>query len=157
MVRAVAALTGREPLPVETSIKTCAALGALLAVSGLAGSSWWVVVLALGILAGAARSWFGSNADRPYLFAMGVLLVAAALWYPLYMRQVLLAPRGDDARFGHAPGVLALGMAFGMRLVIDAWQYRDDASAAAQRAGVVGLAVGGALDCAALYMMFKYF
>jgi hypothetical protein len=169
-IRAFSALVGRETLPVDLSIKACAGIGAWLGVAALGslllagpeaqgeGTSGYVALgVAIVVLSGAALSWYRSNIDRAYLFIMGVALVGMVAWYPFYMSRALSAPRAVNARFSHMPGILALALAFGVRLAIDAWQGRDDGSLVAQRVSIAALGIGGALDLFVLQQMVSRF
>jgi hypothetical protein len=71
-----------------------------------------------------------------------------------------MADRGHSGvnRFSHAPGVLAIGMAFGLRLLVD-FGVGNEARRRkiARQAGIGGLVVGGCLDAVVLYRMMPMF
>jgi hypothetical protein len=112
-----------------------------------------------GLLIGAALSWVWPPAARVYLLLVGVALVTAVAWYPAFMAQAIGGrAQSGVKRFGHAPGVLAMGLAFGLRLLLDFGIGNEERRRGiARQAGITGLAVGGCLDAFVLYRMMTTF
>jgi hypothetical protein len=111
------------------------------------------------LLGGAALSWVWPPATRPYLLLLGVALVGAVAWYPWFMFQAVSgAAHSGVKRFGHAPGVLAMGLAFGLRLLVDFGAGDEERRRGMARyAGITGLMVGGCLDAFVLYWVMTAF
>jgi hypothetical protein len=167
-VRAFQALVSPEPLSPKRCVQACAILG------GLTGGAAALVLLlgtpppslvtpiaiqasvGASLLFGAALSWERPALLRPYLLLVGIALVGAVASYPAFMAQALMSREQSGVkRFGHAPGALAMGLAFGLRLVVDLGVHNEDLRRGiARRAGIAGLAVGGCLDAFVLYVMF---
>jgi len=169
MSRACRALVGREPLPRTRCLQVCAIMGAwtggaaaLALLLGATPPSWVTGVtiqasVGVGLLVGAALSWVWPPASRPYLLLVGVTLVGAVAWYPFFMA---LMDRGQSGvkHFGHAPGLLAMGLAFGFRLLVDLGVPNEETRRALARyAGIAGLAIGACLDAFVLYRVMTAF
>jgi hypothetical protein len=61
-------------------------------------------------------------------------------------------------RFGHAPGVLAMGLAFGLRLLVDLGVGDEERRRGMARySGIAGLVAGGCLDAFVLYWVMTAF
>jgi len=115
--------------------------------------------VALAIIGGAVLSWLWPPATRPYFVLAGLALIAVVVWYPLFMTGAL-ATRHESGvkRFAHAPGALAFGLAFGIRLLFDFGGAAEETRrAAARQLGIAGLVIGGCLDAFAVYRMFESF
>ena len=70
-----------------------------------------------------------------------------------YLREVDLATRSVS----HAPGVLALGLAFGTRLLIDRAVNDEVRMRIARPVGIAAMAIGGLLDLLVLTRMMARF
>jgi hypothetical protein len=96
---------------------------------------------------------------RPFLVLASCGLVAAVVWYPWFMTGAL-ARQGESGvkHFAHAPGVLALGLAFGLRLVLDYGLVAEKTRRQCARyVGIAGLVLGGCLDAFVMYQMVQLF
>ena len=157
-VGAFEALVSPAPLALDRCLQACAILGALASASALvvavfrlaaaAFAPMVVIQFVIGItlLLGAALSWRSPAVSRPFLIVAGVVLVAAVVLYPVFVLNVMSA-RSEVSRFAHAPGVLALGLAFGLRLLVDfGFDGRIIRVRIARRVGLTGLALGACLD-----------
>ena len=169
--RAFRALIGREQLPKDSCLKACALLGAWagLAAGGVLlvappSPGWRQLALrqfsfALAIIGGAALSWLWPPATRPYLVLAGLALIAVVVWYPLFMTGALATRQESGVkRFAHAPGALALGLAFGVRLLLDFGGADEETRrAAARQVSIAGLVIGGCLDAFVVYRVLESF
>ena len=169
--RAFRAFISPEPLPRDSCLLACGLVGALVGLAAGAAlfmappSPGWPQLavrplsFAVAIMGGAALGWLWPPATRPYLVLAGALLVVTVVWYPLFMTGALAArSQSGIRRFGHAPGVLAFGLAFGLRLLLDFGVADGEARRdAARKLGIAGLAIGGCLDAFVVYRMIQSF
>jgi len=165
--RAIQSLVARAPLPPFGSLQACAAISgffALGAVAGLIGGMPLTRVVALQVavavlgLGGAAVSWFRERLVRPYMILMGVVLLAWVMWYPGFVLQHLLSRTETGThRFGHAPGTLALALAFSLRMLLDFGAPAEAQQQWAVKLGVAGLVVGAILDIVVLWAIVTMF
>jgi hypothetical protein len=110
------------------------------------------------VVTGAAVSWWWPSLARPYLLLAGLLLVGAVIWYPIFMLDAMSRRDGTGhTNFSHAPGALALGLAFGVRLLIDFGMSEDARIRIARPAGIAAMATGGGLDLLVLQQMMARF
>jgi hypothetical protein len=110
------------------------------------------------VVTGAAVSWWWPSLSRPYLLLAGLLLVGAVIWYPIFMLDALSRREATGhTSFSHAPGALALGLAFGIRLLIDFGMSEDTRMRIARPAGIAAMAIGGGLDLLVLQHMMARF
>lgn len=167
-VRAFRALVSPEPLSPKRCVQACAILGGLTGGAaalvllrgtpppGLATAIAIQASFGASLLLGAALSWERPALLRPYLLLVGIALVGAVAWYTAFMAHALMSREQSGVRrFSHAPGVLAMGLAFGLRLVVDLGVHNEELRRGiARRAGITGLAVGACLDTFVLCVMF---
>jgi hypothetical protein len=111
------------------------------------------------LLLGAVASWLLPPLIRPYLLVVGAALIGVVVWYPTFMYRGLVQFRESGVkRFGHAPGVLALGLAFAFRLLLDFGPFEERTRRALARpVGMAGLAIGGCLDALVFYWVINTF
>ncbi len=66
------------------------------------------------------RHLVAERACQPYFVLMGLAILAWVTWYPGFMYHALAHRRETGTtHLAHTPGVLALGLAFGVRLLLD--------------------------------------
>jgi len=157
-VRAFEALVSPEALSRDRCLQACAIVGGLASASAVAAAfvappEFATVVLiqffvGIAVLFGAALSWLWPPASRAYLILIGLALVAAVTWYPVFMADAWSArARSGVNRFSHAPGILAIGLAFGLRLLVDFGLGSETLRMRIARPiGLTGLAVGACVD-----------
>lgn len=165
------ALVSPDALPPERCAQACALLGAwsggaagLLLALASPSPEWQRSAqiqagLGLTVLLGAAMSWLWPPVSRAYFVLVGLVLVGVVVWYPFFMVQALThRHESGTQRFAHAPGALALGFAFGVRLLVDFGIKNEDARRRfARSAGIAGMAIGGALDLLVLQRIISLF
>ena len=158
--RTVVALVSPKPLPLEGCVKACSILGAwsggaaalVLAVvpltPGQRNGTEIQAAAGLVVLCGAVASWLWPPMARPFFLLVGLGLLGVVTWYPFFIVDALMhRHESGTQRFAHAPGALALGLAFGVRLLVDFGSNSEEfRSRIARAAGIAGMAIGGALD-----------
>jgi len=157
--RSLRALLSPAPLVPKRCLQASLVLGALTCFVGFLAVARLPCSIGLAVVLGAAASWSSPRLVRGYLFLVGVVLTAAVAWYPFFIAQGLAVRHESDIKsFGHSPGVLALGLAFGLRLLLD---YGPVESAMRVRiAGAVGssgLVIGSVADAAVMYLIVTRF
>ncbi len=94
---------------------------------------------------------------RPLLFFSGLIISAAVPAYVAWMFVVLRTLPGPG-RISHAPGLLALGAAYGFRLLLDFGPAGEATRRRwSKRTSWTGLALGGVLDVFAVGLMLWTF
>jgi hypothetical protein len=86
-------------------------------------------------------------------------LVAAVAWYPVFTADAVSArERSGVNRFSHAPGILAMGLAFGLRLLVDFGLTSGTIRVRiARHVGLAGLAVGACVDALVMLLPMRLF
>ena len=105
------------PLVPKRCLQASLVLGALTCFVALPAVARLPCSIGLAVVLGAAASWSSPRLVRGYLFLVGVVLTAAGL-VPVPSRRGWQSGMNPKS-FGHSPGVLALGLAFGLRLLLD--------------------------------------
>jgi len=163
-VRAFEALVSPQPLSPDRCLQACAIVGGLASASVVLamfvgpvpqGMAWLVTmqgVIGMVVVAGAGLSWIRPHALRAYLLTIGIGLVVLVGTYPASMAVAL--QKQSVTRFSHAPGALAMSLAFGLRLLVD-FGIGNEATRArfARPVALTGMAVGACLDVLVVFMM----
>ncbi len=102
-----------------------------------------------------------SGASKRILVLQGSVLLLLLPLYPIFMLHVLgwfstSTEPGSGFRAGHAPGILALGLAYAVRLLVDfgastPWK----SSPFARKVPLIAMIVGGALDLVLLFALLS--
>jgi hypothetical protein len=111
--------------------------------------------IGIAVLLGAALGWVRPPTLRPYLLLIGSGLIAMVATYPAFIGRALHTSDGSHAvRISHAPGALALSLAFGLRLLVDFGVGNETTRARIARpVALTGMAIGACLDVLVVFMV----
>lgn len=114
------------------------------------------IALGFAFALASAVAWRRRDLSRRVLFAQGIALTIGIAFYFSCMLWILSDAR--VAHVAHPPGLLALGGAYALRLIVDFLGVEESRRVRlARRLAIVGLVVGGCGDAVLITMMFHMF